>query len=66
VPPEWAFGWGHYKDGVSSIDDWVEIAHKYTDSLMPLDHLWLSVDYTQNFEAFTVSEQKYPKLKETI
>ena len=33
---------------------------------MRLDHLWLSVDYTQNFEAFTVSEQKYPKLKETI
>lgn len=33
---------------------------------MPLDHFWLSVDYTRDFEAFTVSEDKYKGLKDEI
>ena len=25
VPPEWAFGWGHFKDGIASEEEWMQI-----------------------------------------
>jgi len=66
VPPEWAFGWGHYQEGISSGDAWASIPANYVTNLMVLDSMWVGLDYTQNFETLTVDTAKYGKLVDNL
>lgn len=66
VPPEWAFGWQHAKEGLISGADWKKIADDYMKNKVPLDSLWAGVEATEDFKSFTFSEEKYPKMKDVI
>ena len=66
VPPDWAFGWQHAKDGVVSAADWEKIQTNYVAGSLPLDALWATVDTNEDFKTFTVSAEKYPKMDTVI
>eukprot|EP00117_Sycon_ciliatum_P026082 scpid105828/ scgid21492/ Glucoamylase 1; 1,4-alpha-D-glucan glucohydrolase; Glucan 1,4-alpha-glucosidase len=66
VPPDWAFGWQHAKDGVVTGADWKKIADNYATGALPLDALWATVDSNEDFKTFTVSSEKYPKIDTII
>lgn len=66
VPPEWAFGWSHFQDGISAKKDWLAIQEAYVTAGVPLDALWASVDVTEDFMTLTVDNEKYPDLAATI
>ena len=66
VPPEWAFGWQHSKDGVVSGEDWSKIAAGYKEADLPLDALWATADIMEDFKTFTVSDTKYKGFKALV
>jgi len=66
VPPAWAFGWGHYQEGISKGNDWEMIPSKYTKAVLSLDSLWASLDYTDNFAALSVSADRYGNFTNNI
>ena len=66
VPPDWAFGWQHAKDGVVTAADWKKIADNYATGALPLDALWATVDTNEDFKTFTVSKEKYPDIDKVI
>ncbi len=66
VAPYWAFGfqqsrWSYYtsKDVQSVIDG-------YRTNGMPIDAVYLDIDYMDGFRDFTVSDERFPNFKEFV
>ena len=66
IAPYWAFGfqqsrWSYYtsKDVQSIIDG-------YRSSDMPIDAVYLDIDYMDSFKDFTVSEERFPDFEEFV
>ena len=62
IPPKWAFGYGQSRWGYKTEEDIREVAAKYKEADMPLDAIYLDIDYMEQYEDFTVSEEKFPDL----
>ncbi|WP_296667478.1 TIM-barrel domain-containing protein, partial [Demequina sp.] len=60
VPPMWALGyhqcrWFDYRQG-----DVLDLAREHRQRDIPLDVLWLDIDYMDGFRVFTWDETKFP------
>ena len=62
IPPKWAFGYGQSRWGYKNEADVREVAAKYQEAGIPLDAIYLDIDYMERYEDFTVSEEKFPDL----
>lgn len=62
IPPKWAFGYGQSRWGYKNEADVREVAAKYKEAGIPLDAIYLDIDYMERYEDFTVSEEKFPDL----
>ena len=62
IPPKWAFGYGQSRWGYQNETDVREVAAKYKEAGIPLDAIYLDIDYMERYEDFTVSEEKFPDL----
>lgn len=63
IPPKWAFGfaqshWGYLNEG-----DIREVFANYKKYNMPLDMIYLDIDYMERFKDFTVDKKAFPDLK---
>lgn len=63
TPPMWAFGYGQSRWGYTNRDDILRVADRYRDAGIPLDLLYLDIDYMDSFKDFTVSEERFPDFK---
>ena len=63
TPPKWAFGYGQSRWGYVSQDDIIRCADSYRDAGIPLDMIYLDIDYMDDFKDFTVSHERFPDLK---
>lgn len=63
IPPLWAFGYGQSRWGYVKEDDIRRCADTYQDARIPLDMLYLDIDYMDNFKDFTVHPERFPDLK---
>ena len=63
IPPKWAFGYGQSRWGYVTEDDIRRCADKYRDARIPLDMLYLDIDYMDSFKDFTVHPERFPDLK---
>ena len=63
IPPKWAFGYGQSRWGYKSEADVRAVAEQYRALDLPLDHIYLDIDYMQNFADFTVNRERFPDLK---
>ncbi len=60
LPPLFAFGYGQSRWGYKSEDDVEEVADSYERMGVPLDAIYLDIDYMDHFKDFTVNEETFP------
>lgn len=63
IPPLWAFGYGQSRWGYKNEADIREVAAKYKAAGIPLDSIYLDIDYMERYKDFTVDEERFPNLK---
>ena len=60
LPPLWAFGYGQSRWSYGSRESVIEVADRHRDAGIPLDMIYLDIDYLERFKDFTVSDERFP------
>ncbi len=63
IPPKWAFGFAQSRWGYKSEEDIREVYENYRSRGLPLDMIFLDIDYMERFKDFTVDRSRFPDLK---
>lgn len=66
IPPKWAFGIGQSRWGYRTADDIRKVAEGYRSSGLPLDIIYLDIDYMEQYKDFTVSKEKFPDFQKFV
>lgn len=62
IPPKWAFGYGQSRWSYMTADEVREVAARYRDADIPLDAIYLDIDYMEGYKDFTVNQDAFPDL----
>ena len=60
IPPLWAFGYGQSRWGYKSEDDVREVVRRHRELQIPLDSVYLDIDYMERYKDFTVNQETFP------
>lgn len=60
IPPKFAFGFGQSRWGYRTREDFLAAADGYRENHIPLDMVYLDIDYMQDFKDFTVNGEQFP------
>lgn len=66
IPPKWAFGYGQSRWGYQSADDIRKVVKGYRDNGIPLDSVYMDIDYMERFKDFTINEETFPDFPEFV
>ena len=66
VPPIWAFGYGQSRWGYKTADDIRTVAKRYKELGIPLDMIYMDIDYMQDFKDFTVNPERFPDFENFV
>ncbi len=66
VPPRWAFGFGQCRWSYMSADEVREVADKYDEAGIPLDMIYLDIDYMERYKDFSVDDKSFPDFPEFV
>ncbi len=66
VPPKWGFGLGQSRWSYVNEDEVREVADRYDEAGIPLDSIYLDIDYMDGYKDFTVSDEAFPDFKEFV
>ena len=62
IPPKWAFGFGQSKWGYKNEADIREVYEGFEKNNMPLDMIYMDIDYMQDYKDFSVNKERFPDL----
>lgn len=60
LPPKWAFGYQQSRWGYENADDIRTVVRRHRDNHIPLDAVYMDIDYMEAFKDFTVDKRKFP------
>ncbi len=63
IPPKWAFGYGQSRWSYMTEDEVREVAARHRENGIPLDSIYLDIDYMERYKDFTVNEERFPDLQ---
>lgn len=63
IPPKWALGFGQSRWSYMDEDEIREVVKNYKESGIPLDMVYLDIDYMDHYKDFSVNENTFPDLK---
>ncbi len=63
VPHVWAFGYAQSRWGYKSAEEIREVGRRYRELGIPLDMIYMDIDYMKDFKDFTVDEERFPDLE---
>ncbi len=63
IPPKFAFGFGQSRWGYTTAEDFKEVVQKHRDAHIPLDMLYMDIDYMEEYKDFTVNQKNFPDFK---
>ena len=66
IPPRWAFGYGQSRWGYMTADEVREVADKYEAAGIPLDMIYLDIDYMERYKDFTVNKDSFPDFADFV
>ncbi len=66
IPPRWAMGYMQSRWSYYTSDAVREVANKYRDADIPLDAIFLDIDYMEEYKDFTISKERFGDLPELI
>lgn len=61
IPPKFAFGYGQSRWGYKTAEDFVNVAKEYRKNNIPIDMVYMDIDYMDNYKDFTLSDE-FPDL----
>lgn len=62
IPPFWAFGYGQSRWGYRNEQDVRQVAQQYQAAGIPLDSIYLDIDYMERYKDFTIDPARFPDL----
>jgi len=63
IPPMWAFGYGQSRWGYKDEADIREVASRYKTKGVPLDSIYMDIDYMERYKDFTIDKERFPDLE---
>lgn len=60
IPPKFAFGFGQSRWGYKTKEDFREVMRGYRKNHIPMDMIYMDIDYMQDYKDFTVNEENFP------
>lgn len=61
--PLWGFGYGQSRWGYKNADDIRRVVKNHRDNHLPLDSVYMDIDYMVRYEDFTIDEKAFPDFK---
>lgn len=59
IPPKFAFGLGQSRWGYKTREDFENVARGYRENQIPLDMIYMDIDYMQDYKDFTLNEKEF-------
>lgn len=66
VAPKWAFGYMQSRWSYFNKDDVVRIADAYQNADIPLDAIFLDIDYMERFKDFSINDERFPQFEQFV
>lgn len=66
IAPKWAFGYGQSRWSYMDENEIREVVKKHRDAKIPLDSIYMDIDYMERYKDFTINEETFPKFPEFV
>ena len=66
IPPKFAFGFGQSRWGYKTKEDFRKVADGYRENHIPIDMIYMDIDYMQDFKDFTLHEENFNDFPEFV
>jgi len=66
IPPLWAFGYGQSRWSYMTSEEVREVAKKHRENHLPLDSIYLDIDYMERYKDFTVDGERFWDFAELV
>lgn len=63
IAPKWAFGYGQSRWGYKNAEDVRQVAAEYRKRNIPLDSIYMDIDYMERYKDFTIDEEAFPEFE---
>lgn len=63
IPPKFAFGYGQSRCGYKTQEDFFAVLRGHRENHVPLDMIYMDIDYMDHYKDFTVNPEYFPDLK---
>ena len=64
IPPKWAFGYGQSRWSYESSQEVREVVAEHKSRNIPLDMVYLDIDYMERYKDFTINRESFPDFEE--
>ena len=66
IPPKFAFGFGQSRWGDTSNEDFRKVAAGYRENHIPLDMIYMDIDYMDSYKDFTLNPENFPDFPDFV
>ena len=66
IPPKFAFGFGQSRWGYKTKEDFRKVAEGYRSNQIPLDMIYMDIDYMESYKDFTLNQENFPDFPEFV
>lgn len=66
IAPKFAFGFGQSRWGYKTAGDIETVVRGYRDNRIPIDMVYLDIDYMQDYKDFTVNPERFPDFSQFV
>lgn len=66
IPPLWAFGYGQSRWSYMNADEVREVVKEHRERGIPLDSVYLDIDYMERYKDFTVDREAFPDFPDFV
>lgn len=66
IPPRWAFGYQQSRWSYMNEDEIRDVVKQHRDNHIPLDTVYMDIDYMDSYKDFTLNEKAFPKFEEFV
>ena len=66
IPPKFAFGFGQSRWGYATREDFRKVAAGYRENHIPLDMIYMDIDYMDSYKDFTLNPENFPDFPEFV
>ncbi len=66
LPPKWAFGFGQCRWSYFTAQEVREVARGHRENHIPIDMIYLDIDYMERYKDFTIDRETFPDFEELV